>query len=263
LSNIYNWHIPNTEKYLVHALQGIQLAVMGQDSVTASYTYLHLSNAFAQAGFLNEAEKYAKKSLAYNPDNLYAEYLNVYIQSGRDFDLVKARASLLGIFQKDTTRIDLMQEIAKVSYTMGDYEQAWIYYNKMITTEKALHLDIYRGEYLNVGFVLRQLGRNVEADEYYARYFEYANEVESIYNDLMFAAYYSVKGDTDQAIQYLKDFSEEENYHLWLVMFLDKDPILLKMSGHPDFKKTVKKIKDKFWSRHREIKKMLEEKEVI
>jgi hypothetical protein len=46
-------------------------------------------------------------------------------------------------------------------------------------------------------------------------------------------------------------------------MFLDKDPILLKMSGHPDFKKTVKKIKDKFWSRHREIKKMLEEKEVI
>ncbi len=33
LTNIYNWYLPNTEKYLTHALKGIQLAVAGQDSV--------------------------------------------------------------------------------------------------------------------------------------------------------------------------------------------------------------------------------------
>ena len=57
LTDIYTTHLPNTEKYLQHALRTSRLNIGVQDSVTASYTYLHLSNALAQTGFLKEAEE--------------------------------------------------------------------------------------------------------------------------------------------------------------------------------------------------------------
>jgi TolB-like protein len=67
LSDFYTSYIPNTEKYLVYALKGIRLDIAANDSITTSYIYLHVSNAFIQSGFLNEAEKYINKSLEYNP----------------------------------------------------------------------------------------------------------------------------------------------------------------------------------------------------
>lgn len=263
LSEIYNWYLPDTEKYLTHALQGIQMAVAGQDSLTASVTYLHLSNAFAQTGFIKEAEKYVKKSLDYNPNNLYSEYLYIYIKVAQHFDLNMAKASLLKTFQKDTTRLDVMQEIGKLYYTTGEYKEAWKYYDRFSRQKKAWDLDIYQTEDLKIGFVLEQLGRKEEAKEYYQRYKEYFEQDESIYNDLMMSGYYSAIGDIDKAMNYLKAASDGEGYIYWLILMIDKDPIMLKMSGHSDFNKTIKKINDKFWAKNKEIRKKLEEEGVL
>jgi len=124
LSNIYTNYIPNTEKYLAHAMRGIQYNIASQDSIITSYSYLHLGNALAQSGFIKEAEDYNRKSLAYNPDNLFAEYLSVYINYAKDFDIARAKTNLIKCLQKDTTRIDIIQELAKVCYTMENYEEA-------------------------------------------------------------------------------------------------------------------------------------------
>ncbi len=224
---------------------------------------MNLSNAFAQSGFIKEAEKYVKKSLAYNANNLYAENLSTYLKVAQDFDLRKGKASLLKTLQKDTTRLDVIQEIAKVCYTLGEYEEAWKYYDKFSRLRKEMRLDIYQPEDLKIAFVLDQLGRKEEAKEYYKSFKEYYEKDESIYKDLMMSSYYSATGNIDEGIRYLKAGSEIEGYMYWVILFMDKDPILLKMSGHPDFKKTIKKINDKFWTKHESIKKMLEEKEVI
>ncbi|HNP19860.1 MAG TPA: helix-turn-helix domain-containing protein [Fulvivirga sp.] len=263
LSNIYGVILPNTEKYLIHALQGIQAAVAGADSVTSSYTYLHLSNALAQAGFINESETYIQKSLAFNPDNIFSQYLYVYIKMAQNFDLNRTKASLIKILQKDTTRIDVIQEIGKVCYTMKDYKTAWKYYNKMITIKTALQLGIYENVDLNVGFVLEQLGRKEEAKKYYDRFHEFAKNDQSLYKDLLYSSYYATVGDIDEGIKYLKAFSEQDNFQYWIVLFLDKDPILLQMAGHPEFKSTIKKIKDKFWAKNKKIRMMLEAESII
>jgi TolB-like protein/AraC-like DNA-binding protein/Tfp pilus assembly protein PilF len=263
LSDIYTNYIPNTELYLLHAVQGIRTAISGQDSSTASFTYLHLSNALAQTGFIKEAEKYALKSIEYNPQNLFAEYLYTYIRLAQNFDLNRAKNELIATYKKDTMRLDVIQEIAKVCYTMEDYEEAWIYYEKFIEIKEMFNLDIYPNVDVNIAFVLEQLGRDEEAAKYYESFLAYAESDESVYGDLNRCAYYAANGETEKAIKYFKAFTDERDYFYWLILFLDKDPVILKMSDHSDFKKTLKEIEENFWEQHRETRQMLEEKGVI
>jgi len=263
LSDIYAYMLPNTKKYLIHALQGIDVAVSDKDSVSTSITYLHLSNALAQTGFLDEAEKYIKKSKAYNPQNHYSKYLHEYIKLGQHNDLRQTKSALIEIFKEDTTKIDVISEVAKVCYTLKDYEEAWFYYEKLISIRSALQLDIYHNEDLKIAFTLEQLGKKVDAKIYYESYLAFAENDQSIYEDLSMAAYYAAKGDIEKGINGLKEFSKQDNYQYWFVLFLDKDPILLQMQDHPDFQETIQKIRSKFWDNHEEIKKMLVDEDIV
>jgi TolB-like protein/AraC-like DNA-binding protein/tetratricopeptide (TPR) repeat protein len=263
LSNIYATILPNTEKYLEHALYGIQSAVASADSTTASYTYLHLSNALAQSGFIDEAESFIQKSLIYNPENLYSQYLYSYISLAQNFDLARTKLELVEILQKDTTRIDVIQEIAKVCYTSEAYEESWKYYEKLIDIKTALQLDIYQSEDIKIGFVLAQLGKINEAKAHYDSYLEYAENDQSIYKELSLSAYYATVGNIDEAMDHFKAFSEKDNYQYWIVLFLEKDPIIQQMESHPDYKSTLKKINNKFWAKHKQIRIKLEEEGMI
>lgn len=263
LTQIYTNYLPNTEKYLTHALQGIRQAVSEEDSVTASYSYLHLSNALAQNGFIQLAENYVMKSLAYNPENHFAAYLHIYIDLAQTFDWSEAKLGLSRILEKDTTRLDVLQELAKVCYSMGQYEESWSYYRAFVRAKKAYNLDIYPGEDIKIGFVLRQLGMVAESDKYYARFLEYAQSSESIYRQLELSVYQASIGNIDQAIDHLREFTKEEGYQYWLVLFMETDPIMLQMADHPKFPETMKLIRDRFWDQHLEIKEMLEEDGII
>lgn len=263
LSNIYATISPNTEKYLEHALQGIQFGVAGVDSATASYTYLHLSNALAQTGFIEEAESFIQKSLTYNPENLFSQYVYTYIKLANNFNLEQTKLELVEILQKDTTRLDVIQEVAKVCYIKKDYEDSWAYYSKLINIKKTLQLDLYQSEDIKIGFVLEQLGKKEEAKSYYDSYLNYAENDQSMYKELSLSAYYATVGNIDKAMDYFKAFSEKENYQYWIVLFLEKDPIIQQMESHPDYKSTLKKINDKFWAKHKQIRIMLERQGMI
>ncbi|WP_370086376.1 helix-turn-helix domain-containing protein [Ekhidna sp.] len=263
LSEIYRTNIPNTEKYLRHAIRGIQNAVSDQDSVEASFTYLHLANALAQSGFINESVKYVKQSLAYNPQNYFSEYLYVYIKMAQDFDLNRAKNGLIQILEKDSARLDVIQEIAKVYYTMGDYEKAWEYYQRFVATKDMLQLDIYAGEDLKIAYVLYKLNKPDEAERFMKSFKTYIDQDNSIYKELALSGYFAVKGDVDEGIKHLKAFTNQKDFFYWLIMFLEQDPVLLEMSGHKEFKPAVEQIKSNFWKQHERMRKVLEAEGVI
>lgn len=263
LTDIYTTHLPNTEKYLEHAIQGFKLAEIAEDSAAASITYLHLSNALAQTGFIDGAETYVKKSIEHNPQNLYSEYLYTYIRLAQDFDLVKAEESLLYTLKKDTTRPDVIQEVAKIYYYLEDYERSWNYYSKLIYIKYILDLGIYPGEDVKIAFVLNQLGKTEEAEDYLENYLNYAEENNSIYRELILSSYNASVGNIEQGIQHLKKFATQDNYQYWFVLFLEEDPIIRQMSSHPDFNSTIQKINTRFWIKHEELKKMLEKEGIL
>ena len=263
LIDLYVRYLPNTEKYLEYALRGLQIDISAYDSTIASLNYLHISNAFIQSGFVDEAEMYIDISLQYQPENLYSEYVKAYILYAKNKDLKHTRDLLIEALEKDTTRLDIMQEVGKFYYFMRDYENAYQYYQRFIELKEAWNLDIYKSENAKIGLVFSKMGLKKESDSYFKMYKDYAENDQSIYKDLSLSAYYSYMGDTEKAIEHLKIFSEQENYHYWIVILTKLDPLVDNIKDLPEFKAVFQEIETKFWRYHEEIRTTLEEKELI
>jgi len=263
LSDFYANIIPDTEKYLEFALKGIRIDISAHDSLEASVIYLHLSNALVQTGFTNEAEYYINKSLDYSSDNLFSQYVKAYILYSKNSDLQQTKELLIEVLSKDSTRLDVLQEVGKICYFMRDYESAYKYYKIFDKARKVYNLDIFRSEDAKIGVVQSKLGLTKESDLSFERYLDYAENDKSIYKNLSLAVYYSFKGDTEKALRFMKLFSQEDNYHYWTILFLRIDPLVDNMKDLPEFTKILEQIESKFWSKHKEIKATLDRKGLL
>lgn len=263
LSDYYATISPDTKKYLEYALMGARIDIASPDSVTTSYMYLHLSNALIQSGFINESLKYINKSLDFFPNNLYSEYVKAYILLAKNGDFEKTKFLLIEALKKDSTRVDIIQEIGKICYFMRDYECAYRYYSMFMEIRDAYNLNIYRGENGKIAIVLDKMGYKEKSQEYFNDYLDYATNDKSIYKQLSLAAYYSSHQNTEKAMEHLRLFSLEDNYFYWIVLFLQDDPIFDNIKDHPDFKSITSDIEKKFMKYHKDIKSTLDAKELL
>nr|WP_262913888.1 helix-turn-helix domain-containing protein [Aequorivita vitellina] len=263
LSSLYANTIPNTAKSLEYALKGVQLDIAANDSIGKSYIYLNLSNAFIQNGFTEEALKYINLALDYNPNNYYAPYLKIYIQYAKHENLDKTRKLLLKEWKKDTTRLDIMQEVAKLYYFQEKYDSAFYYYKKFVKVKEENGLNIYPQEDLKIGMVFEKMGMKKRAEDFYKTYAAYCESDQSIYQPASLAMKYLHENKPDLAIEQLKLFASKNNYQYWILLFLEKDPLMKTLKNHPEYEVVVQKIKDRFWENNRQLKKSLKEKGLI
>ena len=263
LSDFYTTYLPDTEKYLEYALRGIRLDIAANDSVTASFIYLHLSNAFIQTGFTSEAERYIDRALDYWPGNLYSEYVKAYILYAENGNLQGTRDLLIRALSKDTTRLDILQEVGKICYYLRDYRAAYRYYKRFSEERKAQQLDIYPYEDAKIGLVYARLGLMDEAEKLFADYREYALNDRSVYRDLSLAMYYSYEGETEQALAHLKEFAGQSNFHYWVILFLKQDPLVDNIRDLPEFNRLFSLMEVNFWRHHMEIRETLRKKSLI
>ncbi|MCP3929161.1 MAG: helix-turn-helix domain-containing protein [Bacteroidetes bacterium] len=263
LAGFYNTYIPNTEKYLEYALKGIQLDIAANDSMTTAFIYMHISNAFIKSGFIDEAELYIDKSFDYYPENLYAELINAYIRYAKNKDLAKTKMLLMNAFNKDTSMLELRQEIGKICYYMRDYESAYQYYKKIIEIREFQNLDVYVHENDKIGFVLSKMEREAKSSDYLNDFRDYSETSKAFDKHVNLAMFYSYQGDTKKAIEHLKLFSEQSNFDYWILLFAKVDPLLDPIKDLPEFKKTFKVIESKFWDSHKRIQASLKEKELL
>ena len=263
LSDFYARVMPDTEKYLGYALKGVKIDIAANDSISASFIFLHLSNAFIQSGFIDEAELYIDKSLAYYPANLYSEYVKAYILYARDRNLEQTKELLIKALAKDSTRIDILQETAKICYFMRDYESSWKYYSRFIQYIEDQSLNVYYSEYAKIAYVMAKMGQEEEAEKYLAAFKEYSENDRSIYKHINLAVYYSYKGETQNALEQMKLFSQQDNYHYWIILFLKIEPLMDNIKDLPGFNRIYDDIVSKFWKHHDRIKASLEEQGLL
>lgn len=216
-----------------------------------------------QSGFEDEAIEYVNRSLEYNPENLYSAYLKAYVLFAKNRNLKHTKKLLLEVLNRDTTRLDVLQEVAKICYYLRDYQSAYTYYKKFVDARKAYGLNIYSGEDAKIAFVYSAVGKKAEAEALLADYKQYAENDQSIYKHLNLTVYYSHQGDSEKAIEHLRLFSQEDSYFYWVVLFIPIDPLVENIKDLPEFKDLMIKIDEKFWLRHNEIKSSLEEKGLI
>lgn len=263
LADLYSRVIPDTGKYLNYALLGLQLDIESNDSIGKSYMYLALSNALIQNGFTDEALKYIKLSLDYNSENYYAPYLKIFIQYAKHQNIEKATNGLVTEWKKDTTRLDIMQEVAKFYYFQEKYDSAYYYYDKYEKIKESKGLYMYPQEDLKIGIVYDKMGIHDKAEDLYKAYDEYCENDQSIYQPASLAMKYLHEGKTNLAMKQLKIFATKNNYQYWILLFIEKDPIMKPLKSHPEYDEVIQKIKDRFWENHTQLKKSLKEKELI
>ena len=263
LSSLYATYIPNTSKNLKYALLGIQLDIAANDSIGKGYIYLNLSNALIQTGFTDEAITYINKSLDYDSDNYYSPYLKAYIQYAKDGDIEQTKKALIQELKKDSTRLDILQEVGKMHYYQEDYEGAFMYYKKFAEARKKNGLEIYPHEDIKIGVVYSKMGLRNEAADFFNAYAQYCENDQSIYKSASMAVKYAHEGKKDKAIEQLKIFAEQDNYQYWILLFMEKDPLIKPLQSHPEYEETIQKIKDRFWEKQTKLRKSLEEKGLL
>ena len=258
LTEFYSIYVPNPGKYVEYALKGVKLLVPSDDSATVSFKYFHLGNAMMQAGFLDEGVKYMDRSLAYNPQSYFAGYVSILFHFAKQRDLKGCRELLAEKLDKDTTRIDIVREVARVCYTMRDYESAYRYYKKFISLREAYHMEIYKEDFLDIAIVFSKVGQNEKAEEYIKEFKVFADENRTIYKQVYLSMYYTYRNNDEKAIEHLTLFSKEDNYIYWILLIHD-DPLVDHLKELPAFKKVMKDIETKFWNTNKKIKAKLDE----
>lgn len=261
LSDFYANYSPNTSRYLEYALMGIKLDIASQDSVTIGYNYLHLSNALAQLGFLDEANIYVDKSLDYTPDNPYG-YVKIYFEFAKDRDLRRAAKRMTAELKKDKTRLDVLQEVAKLYYMARSYDTAYRYYRRLDELRDSLNLEIYAHENLKFALVYSKMGFNKKANEFAEAFWQYAENDKSIYKHASLAGYYAYKNKPQKALEHLRLFSKEDNIQYWMLLLKD-DPIVDSIKDLPEFRQIMSDIESRFWKTHERTKALLKEKGLL
>ncbi|GAB5526889.1 MAG: hypothetical protein Roseis2KO_47610 [Roseivirga sp.] len=263
LSDLYANYIPNTAKYLEYALKGIQLDVSANDSVARSYLHLQLSYAFFQNGFVDEAISHINESLSLFPANYYSPYARVTMLYAKNRDLQQTRKSLLKEWEKDTSRLDIIQEIAKTFYYQENYDSAYFYYQKLISARQQYGLDLYVHEEAKIGLVYEKMGLHDQATGFFESYASFCENDQSIYQAANLAMKYAHEGKSDLAIEQFNTFAAQDNYQYGILLFIEMDPLLKPLRDHPEFDKVMQKIKDSFWQNQAKLKRSLEAKALM
>lgn len=258
LSHIYANYIPNTSKYIEYALKGARLDIASHDSTSVSYIYLHISNALVQSGFLDMAQEYVEKSNSYNSANPFTEHLKIFIEFAKDRDWDRITERLVIEYNKDTTRFDILQDVAKMFYLNNNNEKAFHYFEKFVNRREAMKLDIYKHENLKIAIVYKKMRHIEKANELLSSFKAYADNDKSQYKHISLASYYAYLQDAQKTIEHLKLFSQEDNFQYWILLISD-DPNMDFIKGTPEFKSVVNDIETQFWNNHEKIKRTLKE----
>ena len=263
LSDYYTSYDPDTEKYLEYALKGTGIDIGANDSTDASFLCLHIANSFMQTGFIENAEKYIKRSLDYDPTNLYSQYVSKYVRFAADGDLHELRRGLAGVLEKDPLRYDILQELAKTDYFLRNYESADTLFTEFLKIKSDLNINVYEGEDAKIAFVFSKVGKKQESDDLIEKYRAFAESDRSIYRNLSLTVYYSLMGDIEKSIEYFSEFSQETRFNYLFIPFLKIDPLIDNIRDHPEFERLMGQLEEGFQRYHRDIRRRLKKENLI
>ncbi|MBT8182597.1 MAG: AraC family transcriptional regulator, partial [Eudoraea sp.] len=132
-----------------------------------------------------------------------------------------------------------------------------------IEVRKKNNLNIYFEENAKIGLVYEKMGLADEAADFFKAYAEYCERDQSIYKSASMALKYAHEGKIDEGIAQLKVFATQDNYQYWILLFIEKDPLIKPLQSHPEYKETIQKIKNRFWENQAQLKTALEEQGLL
>lgn len=248
LSEIYHLYLPNTEKYLIHALSALQLDLSASDSMDVSNTHLILSNAFCQSGMMDKAKKHIQISLDYDSTNAFSGYLSIYIDMVGGLPLDQAIERMHKIYELNPTRLDVVKELASMYYLNEDYENAYTYFSEFAEAKKSFGLNIFPDEDITIAIVSRAVGQDTMAQTYRNAFDTFIENNENVYKPFLQTLAFLYDGENQKAIDAYEEFSKAEDYMYWILLAKD-DPLFNEIRDNARFVSIHESMQADFESR--------------
>ncbi len=246
LSEIYHRYMPDTEKYLFHAMAAMQLDYSKVDSNDASISHLILANALSQAGMIERAKVEIRKSLNYDPSNIFSLYLDIYLDLFMGDSIENTINRMHAVYLIDTNRIDVIKELGKLYYANRNYDKSYFYYSKMLAKKQLYGLKLFQEEDLTIALVARHVGDTQMAKERHELYKKYVNENENTYTYLQKSLMNMYEGKERKALEAFERFAEEDNILYFIVKWIDQDELFEPIAAKPRFIASMKKMRMNF-----------------
>ncbi|MEM9051185.1 MAG: helix-turn-helix domain-containing protein [Bacteroidota bacterium] len=262
LADFYAHRVPNTSKYLEYALKGIQRNNLNADSTAQSYSYLSLSNALVQSGFFDEALKYVNLSLAFDSNNYYAPHLKAFVLFARDNDTKATQNAVIELWERDTSRMDILKDAAKMSTINKDFDNALKYADRFVAMRDAMNSKAFIAEDISLAYLYRENGMPEKAERFEKTYEAHCETDQTIYKSVYKALLHAYRGEDQEAIEDLKTFAAQDNFQYWFLL-MDEDPLMESVLKQPQAPKVFKDIKKVFWDNHDRLKEKLESEGLI
>ena len=189
--------------------------------------------------------------------------MKAYIRYARNRNLGQLQDSLVKVLARDTSRLDVLQEVGKICYYQRNYKEAYRYYKKFTDVREIRNLDIYRGENAKIGYVMAQTGHKESAEALFNDFRDYAENDKTLYKDLSLSVYYSYTGDVEKALDHLRMFSRQDHFYYWIVVFLNIEPLIDNIRELPEFQEIYKELETNFWNHQKQMRISLERQELI
>jgi len=262
LADFYAHRVPNTSKYLEYALKGIQRNNLNSDSTAQSYSYLSLSNALVQSGFFDEALKFVNLSLDFDSNNYYAPHLKAFVLFARDNDTKATQNRVIELWERDTTRIDILKDAAKMCTINKDFDNALTYADRFVAMRDALNSNAFVAEDISLAYLYREKGMLEKAERFEKSFEAQCEKDQTIYKSAYKALLHAYRAEDNQAIAQLEEFAAQDNFQYWFLL-MDEDPMMESVLKHQQAPKVFKKIKQVFWDNHDRLKEKLESEGLI
>jgi len=221
-----------------------------------------LGRAYLDVGFIDKAKYYYKELLTLSGNEaLYFTNLAWIEFNLKNFEeALKLAKKANGI---DSTRLP---DLIFYSVPPGHNEEAYIHAIKIVERfKKRGALNLVQSH--RVGYVLWQVGKKKEAENYFNQQIKYDEEsikhgrdIEQwnvAYYDM--AGTYAFLGDKVKAYQFLDDFNKRSVYALWWVSLAKHDPLFVSIRNEERFQKILQNMEAKYQAEHERVRKWLEE----
>ena len=169
---------------------------------------------------------------------------------------------LIREWQKDSTRLDVLQHIANLYYTEENYDSAFYYFKLFVESREEAGLDIYVQENAKIARVYKEVGLDARAQELFSDFSAYCETDQSSNRSINLAYKYAYEEKYDLVLEQLKIFSEIDNFQFWYTK-IDSEPLFIPIRDHPEFVRIMQKIKDRFWENQARLEEELKEKGLL
>jgi TolB-like protein len=228
-----------------------------------------ISIAFQRAGFKDQCEYYANEALLL--DGGSSQYY--YILANHELCWGNFEKSLeLGLKANDldsNNLHNLAEDIAFNYMLLGKYDESLKYYIKYFEMSKAqgvLSLALMH----RIGYAYWKNGYPEEANYYFDKQIEYCNNIIELgrkFRHMSFAYYdlagvYAFRSKKEEAYENLRILNQIKIAPLWLVTYINNDPLFNSIRDEPEFQQIVRNVEAKYRAEHERVRKWLEENDL-